>query len=202
LDPSLTSSLSCSVPSTSVDVLTRRLSRILGHALEALRSPKDLSPAERTFRTMEIESELSQWQHETPAFFHPSTSNEFESFAGFAHIPPIFERQQWRVRSTYSYTRLLIYRPHLLDELLSRLRRTPSPHTAAPSPEMLTCVSAAMHIAETAVTMQGTQSKGSGGMFWTTGSLLSSSSPSTTTDLFLPSLRTQLSAPSPPLRCY
>ncbi|GAA5898700.1 hypothetical protein JCM6882_000902 [Rhodosporidiobolus microsporus] len=144
-----------------------KLSRIMGHALDSLRSPKDLSPADRSLRIHTIEGELDQWRAETPGFFHPPAAPEM-SFADFAHIPPRFERQQWRVRSTYSFIKLLLYRSYLLDELLNRLRRSSSspPEASVPSTEVQTCVRAAVYIAETASEMQGKSL--SGGTFWNT----------------------------------
>ncbi|GAA6039035.1 hypothetical protein JCM8097_000167 [Rhodosporidiobolus ruineniae] len=145
-----------------------KLSRIMGHALDALRSPKDLSPADRQLRIGAVEGELQQWQQETPNFFHPEVP-EMALFGEFAQVPPIFERQQWRVRSTFQFIRLLLYRSYLLDELLGRLRRTPvnSPTSAAmPSGEINICVRAALYIAQTASAMQGKTI--SGGTFWNT----------------------------------
>ncbi|GAA5857128.1 hypothetical protein JCM8547_007976 [Rhodosporidiobolus lusitaniae] len=143
-----------------------KLCRIMGHALDSLRTPKDLSQADRAFRVVAIETELEQWQRETPAFFHPETETTGSDMAGFAQIAPVFERQQWRVRSTYQYIRLLLYRSSLLDELLNRFRRGPTSGATTPTVEMKACVDAALYIATTAAEMQGRSL--SGGTFWNT----------------------------------
>ncbi|GAA6004503.1 hypothetical protein JCM10207_000756 [Rhodosporidiobolus poonsookiae] len=136
-----------------------KLARIMYNAYtDSLRSPKDITPADRQVRIGIVEHALANWRQETPSFFHPTAEETSEAFI---QIPPIFQRQQWRVKSTYHFIHLLLYRSYLLDELLARLRReSASTSNPQPSTEIQIC------IAETAAAMHGKSL--SGGTFWNT----------------------------------
>lgn len=69
-----------------------KLTRILGHAIRLLGSPREVTPLERTTRTATIEAELAQWSHESPAFFQPSPTGRDGLDEPFAQVPHIFER--------------------------------------------------------------------------------------------------------------
>jgi len=145
-------------------VVARRLTRILGHAIRLLGSPKEVTPYERTARTATLEAELSQWSLESPAFFQPSPTGRDALDEPFAQVPHIFERQRRRCHSAYHFVKLLIYRSYILDELLNRLRPSATPPSSTPSTEVKICVHAAMQISEVAIMMQDQSSYS--GMFW------------------------------------
>ncbi|BGP38802.1 hypothetical protein JCM10449v2_002739 [Rhodotorula kratochvilovae] len=143
-----------------------KLSRVLGHAIRLLGSPKEVTPLERSSRIATLETELAQWSQESPAFFQPSPTGRDGLDEPFAQVPHIFERQRRRCHAAYHFIKLLAYRSYVLDELLSRLRGSSTPASGAPSVEVQTCVHAAVQIAETAIVMQDQSSYS--GMFWST----------------------------------
>ncbi|KPV76203.1 uncharacterized protein RHOBADRAFT_52243 [Rhodotorula graminis WP1] len=143
-----------------------KLTRILGHAIRLLGSPKEVTPYERKARTATLEAELSQWSLESPAFFQPSPTGRDALDEAFAQVPHIFERQRRRCHSAYHFVKLLIYRSYILDELLNRLRPSATPPSSTPSAEVKICVHAAMQISEVAIMMQDQSSYS--GMFWST----------------------------------
>ncbi|ORY54882.1 fungal-specific transcription factor domain-domain-containing protein [Leucosporidium creatinivorum] len=145
-----------------------KLSRIIGHAISQLHSPREMPPVERDLCVQHLDGELSQWMLETPAFFHPSSRSAFAGVEPFAQVPEFFLRQQRTVQTTYHFLRLFIYRTYLLSSFLDHLPGTTrSPFTDADliPEEVKRCVEAAVAIAELAT---GFQSSLRGGTFWNT----------------------------------
>ncbi|KAF4994517.1 hypothetical protein FDECE_13091 [Fusarium decemcellulare] len=120
-----------------------RLAQIIGHIITRLyRGVKH--PSTSSEKTVsELETEIKQWLHETPEFFHPQPQKQRMTVEQtFYDVPWIFRRQQKTVQAAFYFANMLIYRGTLLQEFLHQAPSTPRP---GPSSERVqACVDSAL----------------------------------------------------------
>lgn len=68
-----------------------KLSRIIGHAISQLHSPREMPTLERDVCIMQLQQELDLWKLETPAFFLEPSSG-LGGAQAFMQIPEFFLR--------------------------------------------------------------------------------------------------------------
>lgn len=120
-----------------------RLARIVGKIMSNLYPAARCSSDRRAEVLRQIEQDLKQWYRETPTFFHPRHNNSPDDNDTFYDVSWIFQRQQRTVRVACLFTKMLMYRGYLLDELLNPARDPLGPA----SDSVRKCVDSAIELA-------------------------------------------------------
>lgn len=99
-----------------------RLTRIVGKIMSNLYPAARCGSGRRTEVLRQLEQDLDQWYRETPSFFHPLQNGAPNGNDAFYDVSWVFQRQQRTVRVACLFTKMLMYRGYLLDELLNPAR--------------------------------------------------------------------------------
>ncbi|CAG9981045.1 unnamed protein product [Clonostachys byssicola] len=120
---------------------------IASRIMSTLYGARPLLAAEKESCVISFESELEAWLEKTPSFFH---SDQMSDKGVFYSVSWLFKRQQRTIRSAYCFTKMLLYRSFLLDDLTNRSIGTPSSEQPQLSEYSHKCRSAAVAMAELA----------------------------------------------------